>query len=503
MARKSPSATRLAPAAEKNLGRELFRLLLALCCLFLIGYFFSRAGNFATKRSEQSLLIDFKPATDSNLNLCGLPAQNGRAVIVQMVYSKDKQSWIEFAASRFAALCPNIQVKVTAMEDLEAVSAMLAGEISPALWAPIDDMAIGYLQHRAKSQPDPAKWSITERHSLAQSPLVLLIWQDRLQVLANFLREEPSQEGQWVRSMCAGIPRDPALTGITQEQMVPGSWLDLHAPLLAPAPKKGRGTVPAVRPAGTGVLPGAEEIQKWGRVKIGHAMPTRYLGGLAALYLLSYDYILPPADRSGRMEPDLDVQEEAENHKEPGNPATQAFAAGFTEKKQALQRWLRRCEAGLEPEPRSLAEVTESMFADGPSRHDAVVTYEHLSLPFLDKLDSTAGKLKKMVIVYPKPTLLARHPAVLFSAPPEQQEAARRWLAFLLSKPMQQSAIERGLRPANPEVSIHEYAVVQNRFLHLRRFGILPRPQLQEAPLPEGSQLEKLMELWGQATGRN
>jgi hypothetical protein len=131
------------------------------------------------------------------------------------------------------------------------------------------------------------------------------------------------------------------------------------------------------------------------------------------------------------------------------------------------------------------------------------VTSEQLALPLLDRVDAAAGRLKNLVVVYPKPTLVARHPALLFAAPQESQEAARKWLAFLLSREIQQKAIEWGFRPASPEVRVHDYLVEQNRFLRLRRFGILTRPVLQEAPPPDGAQLHSLLELWGEATGRH
>ena len=45
-------------------------------------------------------------------------------------------------------------------------------------------------------------------------------------------------------------------------------------------------------------FPTAEEIAKWGRVKIGHAPPTQDNAGLAALYLMAFDYVLAPKQRT-------------------------------------------------------------------------------------------------------------------------------------------------------------------------------------------------------------
>ncbi len=482
--------------------REIAKLLGGLLVLLLLIYFFRHGGNFTRDRSEPALLVNVRTASESHRQLCGSPQKSGHPVTVQFLYSADKRSWIEFAADRFEALCPNLHVKLSAMEDLEAVAAMLSGGIHPTIWAPTDDLSVRYLEHRLKQSSDPAPWHIEEHRSLVKSPLVTLIWQDRLRVLSTVLREQPSEEGQWVRSLCPGVVRNPNLNGIPPEQLVPGTWSDLLAPLLMTPPAKGKRRAPIISPVGAGRLPSLEQVQQWGRVKIGHTMPTRNLAGMSAIYLLSYEYILRPADRAALEGRALGESELDGRTPEQQSQLAQSFAASFAQKKDSLRHWLRRCEAGLELEPRSVEALTASLFHVGPSLLDAVVTYEHLTLPILDKIDRSGGHLPRMVVVYPRPTLIARHPAVLFKASSEEQEAARRWLTFLQSKAMQEKAIEFGFRPTSPEVSIGDHTVEQNRFLRLRRFGIQTSPQLQEAPPPDGSLLQELINLWGEATGR-
>jgi len=55
------------------------------------------------------------------------------------------------------------------------------------------------------------------------------------------------------------------------------------------------------------------------------------------------------------------------------------------------------------------------------------VTYEHLALPVLAQIDKHPDALHKLVVHYPEPTLIARHPMVMFRASPEQTDAAQRW----------------------------------------------------------------------------
>jgi ABC-type Fe3+ transport system substrate-binding protein len=185
------------------------------------------------------------------------------------------------------------------------------------------------------------------------------------------------------------------------------------------------------------------------------------------------------------------------------DPLKRGFEQAFATHQARLGTWLRRCEAGLDAPMTTTPELTMALFDTGPSLYDGVVTYEHLALPLLDRVDSHADALRKLIVLYPNPTLLARHPAVLFDAPPDKQAAARRWLHFLLTKEMQEKAIDTGFRPVTPAVTIDTYDEDSNPFLRLRRYGVLVQPHLTEAPRPDGSDVQKLINLWGEQTGRN
>ncbi len=504
MARNAQDGNSPSESDGPTLLDQLAKLALSLLVLLLLGYFLARGGNFAKSGPDQAtrpaVLVDSRPSASSLESICGVADSSGRAVPVAMLYSEDKRGWLEYAASRFAKLCPNIQIKLQAMEDFSALSGMLAGDLHPIIWAPTDELAMRALADQAARMQRGSEFQIVKNQQLVRSPQVLLIWQDRLDVLSTVLRDTPSEEGQWVRGLCAGISHSPILGSLPREQMVPGSWLDFAAPLLGvPSPQRGR--PPKLRPAGSEQLPSSEELAKWGIIKIGHAMPTRFMAGLSALYLLSYDYLLPPAERES-MSPAARPTQPAQVAV-PSDLLADAYARRFSEHKDSLRRWLRRCEAGLESEPRPIQELTEGLFAAGPARYDGIVTYENLTMPILDKLDATSGTLKRLVVVYPHPTLVANHPALLFRATPAQTAAAERWLQFLDSRELQHKAIEWGFRPGNPQYSVRDYAVEQNHFLRLRRFGVLPEPVLQEAPRPAGKLLSELIELWGDATERH
>ena len=103
------------------------------------------------------------------------------------------------------------------------------------------------------------------------------------------------------------------------------------------------------------------------------------------------------------------------------HPSSSEVEAALAMSREALRKWLRRCEAGLELPLISEQALTEAMFTQGPHYLDAVVTYEHLALPLLERIDSNALALKRMALLYPRPTLVARHPAVIFQSDPEQK----------------------------------------------------------------------------------
>lgn len=503
------------PPPSSRILLEITKVLVLVGILAALVYFFRRGGNFIKTPPGHSELVDTHNVTSEQIALCGQPTKDARPIVVEMVYSDDMRAWIDVATDTFMHRCPNIQIKTRALPDIDAADAILSGQLKPSIWAPTDELSLRYLDSRFRQRKGTIPFSLTSKTSLVESPLVLLIWQDRLRLLSAMLREERSPEGQWVRGPCALIPKEPDMSGLVIEAMVPGTWADWYGPLIAPltAPqpvargkRKGAAPVliPAARPIGDVPLPSLEDVKQWGRVKIGHTRPTRDSAGVAALYLMAYDYVLPPQERAALGAADAaDPVPATEAKQQADERVLRGFEEAYKAKKSKLGRWLRRCEAGLDAAPTNAPALTEAIFNAGPELYDGVVTYEHLVLPFLSRVDSHAAALRKLVIIYPEPTLLARYPAVLFDVLPPQKEATDRWLRFLLSKEMQEKAIEAGFRPTSPEVTVRSYNVEGNQFLHLRRYGVLLQPNLKEAVRADGALVQDLLSLWGEVTGRN
>ncbi len=183
------------------------------------------------------------------------------------------------------------------------------------------------------------------------------------------------------------------------------------------------------------------------------------------------------------------------------------FQRAFDERKTSLLTWLRRCEAGLDAAPKSAQELTDTMFNVGASRYDAVVTYEHLTLPIFDAIDGFSDVMAEMRLLYPQPTIMNQHPVVVLRGlklPTEAEKlSATKWIAFMRSKEIQESAIEHGFRPSNPDVSIRKYESEANPFTRHRRAGVRFDVPILEPPRLKGETVHELVRIWQDATGRN
>jgi Bacterial extracellular solute-binding protein len=489
-----------------------------------LAYAFIR-DQLAMHHAETPLIVDVKTTTAEKEELCGPNTRDGRPTPISMLYSDDKQRWIESSAQTFSQLCPNIQVKLHAMDDVSSADAILDGREHPTIWAPADDLVVDYLDARwAKERPNDAQtYLLNQRTPVAASPLVVLIWRDRMQVAKRILNSRPITYGPWVTGVCAQVPIDAKLDGVVLSDMVPGTWIDWYNPIMPP-PEAARPNKAAKKPPEPKLedleiqdprsvyrapFPTLEKIRSWGQVKMVHPSPTRSAVGLEAVYMMAYDYVLPFNQHSaekhkfysyvisepslaGQVVP-LDIQKED-------------FARALQEKRDKLLLWLRRCEAGLDPTPTSPRLLTDSFFHVGSTRYDAVITYEHLVFSILKQVDEYGGAITSMEVYYPTPTLMNQHPVVTrrtADLSPEEKRAADKWVAYLRSESAQKAAVDLGLRPVNPKVSIREYDSEDNPFLKYRRYGIDFVSPIVEPPRLDKAAVADLVRIWQDATGRN
>lgn len=508
---------------QPNVWREFASMAVIVGLLGAVAYAFVR-DQLQMHHAETPLIVDVKTTTSEQEAFCGPNTRDGRPTPISMLYSDDKQPWIEETAQVFSKLCPNIQVKLTPMDDVSSADAILAGNEKPTLWAPADNLIVEYLDARWQKErsSDPRMFEEKGRLSIAASPLVLLIWRDRAQVLNRIDSSRTSTHGPWVTANCAQVPVDANLDGVVLSDMVPGTWIDWYNPL-SPAsvavqtnktkkqnePKADDVEVQDPRSVYRAPFPSLERIRSWGRVKFVHTSPTRSAVGLESIYLMAYDYVLPLATHSDEVKKfHRDVLGDPSKRGQilPLDMQKSEFTSGLQAKREQLLKWMRRCEAGLDPAPKSPRLLTDSFFHVGASRYDAVVTYEHLVFDIFKQIDEHGGAVTPMEVVYPSPTLMNQHPVLMrreSELQPEQKRAAEKWVAYLRSEDAQKRAINRGLRPANSLISIRDYDSEDNPFLKYRRYGVDFESPIVEPPRLDEAAIADLVRLWQDATGRN
>ncbi|MDC3961002.1 substrate-binding domain-containing protein [Polyangium jinanense] len=512
----APTRKQDEPRSKKpTLGLTIRDIVISSGLFALFATFFARGGRFVPDLPKPSRLVDMKVVNEASTETCGLAPHDGHPVIVEMLYSSDKQAWIDEAATRFAKICPKIQIKAIAAGGIEGADSILKGEVKPTIWSPADDLVVRYLDGRWRESHGRSPIDITKQVSLARSPLVILIWEDRLEVLEAILEKSKSGEGLWMDAMCPGVPRDPQdLEEMALEHMVPGTWSDWYGSVVPaafpqqPAPAARRVDKKSQR-AYIAPFPTADDMKRWGRAKFEHPSPTRSAEGLEALYLMAYDYALPPNDRPTALKERI-KQALGEPAKEGvvvrGDLAEADFARSFQERREPFQRWLKRCEAGAPPPTPSAPLLTDAIFDLGASRYDAVVTQEQLVFTVLQQFEKHADVMAELRVVYPRPTLVNEHPVVIFddgTLTAEQRTAAEKWITFLRGPEMQKLAVKQGLRPASPELKLRSIEDSENPFFRFRRYGVEIDAPFVEAPRLDGKFVNELVRAWRDATGRH
>lgn len=228
-------------------------------------------------------------------------------------------------------------------------------------------------------------------------------------------------------------------------------WQDLHAAIANPAGWKGLG--------------GAES---WGPVKLGHTRPLTSNSGAQALLLMAYGFY---GKRDGLSTADVN------------NPE--------------FQTWLKEIEDGVPSFGDSTGTFMDDVVRYGPAKYDFGIVYEHLALR---SMAAAQGKLR---IFYPPATLLSDHPFAVLQGDwvaPEQRAAADQFRDFLLSRPIQELALQYGFRPVDQGVSIQSNDP-NNPFVRYAQNGAQVAIAGQVG-VPPPDVIEALLRLWQTKIGR-
>jgi hypothetical protein len=211
---------------------------------------------------------------------------------------------------------------------------------------------------------------------------------------------------------------------------------------------------------------------EWGFVKLGHTDPTRSNSGLQALLSMSFEY-------HGRTA-NLTVADLLE-------PKYQAFVT-------EIERGVSKFEA-------STGTFMTDMIRFGPSKYDIAVVYESLAIAQLENAQGRWGNLR---VGYPSTTLWSDHPIALLTGDwvrPEQAEAARIFIAYLKSVPVQKRALDYGFRPADLTVPLKSTDPT-NPFVRLAPYGLqIDLPTAAEPP--DAAVIRNLLTLWSRVVPRH
>jgi ABC-type sulfate transport system substrate-binding protein len=161
------------------------------------------------------------------------------------------------------------------------------------------------------------------------------------------------------------------------------------------------------------------------------------------------------------------------------------------------QAWMESLERGVSGMDNSTGNMMRDMVLKGPSSYDALFVYESVAIDYLKNAEGRWGKLR---VVYPRYNAWNDNPYCILDAPwssPDQRRAARAFLDFLLSEPIQRQALDHGFRPGNPSVPVK---FPESPFVQLAPYGLqLDLSTVCEPPAPEV--LNNLLASWQRSQG--
>ncbi|OUD16240.1 substrate-binding domain-containing protein [Thioflexithrix psekupsensis] len=202
---------------------------------------------------------------------------------------------------------------------------------------------------------------------------------------------------------------------------------------------------------------------EWGLFKFGHTHPLESNSGLITLVLMAYDF---------------------------HNKCRQLEVSDLVD--IDFQNWLRSFSRSISGLSNSSGNLMKDMVLKGPSVYDALFVYENLAI---DYLKSAQGRWGNFYIHYPERNLWSDNPYYILKTPwatEKHHHAARLFLRFLLSEPVQKQALVHGFRPGNPAIPINE---PDSPFVQYRSAGLsIDLNQVCHAPSAEV--LENLMRTW-------
>ncbi len=204
---------------------------------------------------------------------------------------------------------------------------------------------------------------------------------------------------------------------------------------------------------------------EWGFVKLGHTDPTQSNSGLQSLLLMTMEYY---------------------------GKTTGLTVGDILDPK--YQEWISGIEKGVSRFEASTGTFMTDMVRFGPSKYDIAAVYEGVAIA---QIENAQGRWGNLSVYYPATTIWSDHPVALLQGDwvtDAQKSAARTWIAWLRSRPVQEKALAQGFRPASPEVPI-QTADPNNPFVRYAGFGVKVEIPPVASP-PDGAVVRNLLTMW-------
>jgi ABC-type Fe3+ transport system substrate-binding protein len=168
---------------------------------------------------------------------------------------------------------------------------------------------------------------------------------------------------------------------------------------------------------------------------------------------------------------------------------------------QDYQQWFIDFEKAISQFEYSTGPLMEKMIAYGPSTYDLVAVYEATAI---EQAANAVGRYGQLHVYYPPATVWSDHPFCILQADwvtPEKAEAAKIFIDYLLSKPVQEIALLRyGFRPVDASIPIDQPG---SPFIKYAPNGFrIDLADLPTVEIPDGSALNTLLEFWSRYIGR-
>ena len=128
------------------------------------------------------------------------------------------------------------------------------------------------------------------------------------------------------------------------------------------------------------------------------------------------------------------------------------------------------------------------------------MVYENLAISQIENAQGRWGNLK---LYYPATTLWSDHPVAVLKGDwvtEPQRKAAKVWIDYLRSRPIQELALTYGFRPGDPTVPI-KTADSKNPFTRLASQGVKVDINPMASP-PDGQVIRNMMMMWSRIAAR-